>query len=123
MENDIWKICSIIDQGLPHLSISMADFGSQRNSKGYQSALPLSRGDLQFPAQTLRPRPHAQKSLTLADLPGVESGAIVFESQCQPAPFDVQLDLRLSARGVSSYVVDGLLENQKNLAAHVGADF
>src|SRR5438552_1664441 len=123
MKNDKWKICSYCRPALAPSPISATHSCSQRNSKHHQSAFPLVRDDLQLASQTLRPRPHTQKSLPLAYLRWVEAWTIVFEPQCQPAPFDPQLNLRLSACGVTSDVVDSLLENQEDLAAHVGPDF
>src|SRR5262249_26172740 len=96
---------------------------ADRNREHEDGAVIRIRDDLQGAAQTLRPFPHAQKSMTVAVAAvRLEPPAVVADDQDEPVGPGAELEVRAGAVRVSHQVVDGFLEDEEQLAPHVGAD-
>src|SRR6266705_489712 len=107
---------------LTHPSISVTHASGQRNRQQYHGAFAVIRDYLKLAAQALRARPHTHEPLPLAYFGGIKARAIVRDFHRQPFALDPQLNLRLSASGVTRDIVDSLLENQKDLTPQVRPD-
>src|SRR6266446_3469567 len=106
-----------------HPPIAWAHSGCQRNSQHHRGASSVVRIDQEFAAQCFGACPHACESLAFAYPVWIEAWTIVQNFERKPSVFELQVDLRLRALRMPRDIVDGLLENEKDLAAQVCSNF